>query len=296
VEDHPLPPNSIPRDHVESNVSPSYFATMHVPLVSGRTFGVQDPARAVPEAIVSRAFAERYWKGGSALGKRIRPGIDGPWIEIVGVAGDVHLAALDQPAEEAVYFPLVTPDSTATYAPGMVALVVRTGGDASTLAAPVRRAVQSLDATLPVYDETLMTAIVGAASARTRFTMLLLAVASGLALVLGAVGIYGVMAYGVSLRRREIGVRMALGARPVDVRQMISRQGVMLAGVGVLIGLAGALAVTRFLRGLLYDVSPTDPLTLGGTCVVLLGVALVASWIPARRAAGMDAAVALRSD
>jgi predicted lysophospholipase L1 biosynthesis ABC-type transport system permease subunit len=269
---------------------------MGAPLMTGRTFGTQDPAHPSNEVIVSRAFAERYWPKGSALGKRIRPGIDGPWLTIIGVAGDVHLDALEKPADDAVYQPMVVADSDTTSAPSSVALIVRSTGNADALAAPVRRIVQSLDPALPVYDEHLMTAIVASASARTRFTMLLLAVASGLALVLGAVGIYGVMAYGVSLRQREIGVRMALGARPVDVRQMISRQGVGLAAIGVAIGLAGALGVTRFLRGLLYDVSPTDPLTLGGTCVVLLAVALIASWIPARRAAGMDAAEALRSD
>jgi putative ABC transport system permease protein len=126
--------------------------------------------------------------------------------------------------------------------------------------------------------------------------MFLLATASVLALVLGAVGIYGVMAYGVSLRQREIGIRLALGARPSDVSRMISGQGVTLAALGVGIGLAGAVATTGFLRELLYDVSPTDPLTLGGTCVVLLAVALLASWIPARRAAGVDPGTALRAD
>ncbi len=296
VEDVPPPPNAVPRDHTKSYVSASYFSTMRVPLLRGRTFGTQDPQHADLEAIVSRAFAQRYWKDASPIGRRLRTGIDGPWFTIVGVAGDVHLTALDQPAEETVYFPLVTPDSSQTWTPGEVALVVRTDGDPAALARPVRTIAQSLDATLPIYDETLMTSLVGAASARARFMTVLLAVASGLALVLGAVGIYGVMAYGVSLRRREIGVRMALGARPVDVRQMISRQGVLLAAVGVAIGLGGALGVTRFLHGLLYDVSPTDPLTLTATCVVLLLVALAASWIPARRAAGMDAAAALRSD
>jgi putative ABC transport system permease protein len=295
VEDHPLPPNAVPRVHDQAYVTAGYFTMMSAPLLTGRTFGTQDPARPSNEVIVSRAFAERYWPKGNPLGKRIRPGIDGPWFTIVGVASDVHLQALDQPVDDAIYLPMVTPDSDTTSAPSAVAVLIRSSNP-DAVAAPVRRVVQSLDPALPVYDEHLMTAIVASASARTRFTMLLLAVASGLALVLGAVGIYGVMAYGVSLRQREIGVRMALGARPVDVRQMISRQGVGLAAIGVVIGLAAALGVTRFLRGLLYDVSPTDPLTLGGTCVVLLAVALLASWIPAQRAAGMDAAEALRSD
>jgi putative ABC transport system permease protein len=149
---------------------------------------------------------------------------------------------------------------------------------------------------LPTFQEQTMSRVVAQASARTRFTMLLLGTAASVALLLGGVGIYGVMAYGVSLRRREIGVRMALGARPADVSQMISRQGVLLAAVGVGIGLAVAIGVTRFMRGLLYDVSATDPLTLAGTCVLLLLVAVFASWLPARRAASVDPAVALRSD
>jgi putative ABC transport system permease protein len=173
---------------------------------------------------------------------------------------------------------------------------VRAAGDPSALVAPVRAVVRTLDPTVPTYDEHPMAATLHAAAARTRFTMLLLAVASGVALALGAIGIYGVMAYGVSLRQREIGVRMALGARPLDVSRMIARHGVRLAAAGVAIGLLGALGVTRFLRGLLYDVSPTDPLTLGATCAVLLVVALVASWLPARRAAALHPVDALRRE
>ena len=141
-----------------------------------------------------------------------------------------------------------------------------------------------------------MSDVVDSATARTRFTMLLLGLASAIALVLGAVGIYGVMAYGVSVRQREIGVRMALGARPGDVSWMISRQGMLLAGVGIVIGLGASVALTRFLRGLLYDVSPMDPVALIGAAVSLLGVTLLASWLPARRAAAVDPANALRAD
>jgi ABC-type antimicrobial peptide transport system permease subunit len=177
-----------------------------------------------------------------------------------------------------------------------VALIVRTPGDPSRLVAQVRDAVHHLDPALPTFHEAPMSRLVADASARTRFTLMLLGVAGIIALALGAVGIYGVMAYGVSLRQREIGVRMALGARPADVSWMISRQGLVLAAVGVVLGLAAALGVTRFLRGLLYGVSSTDPLTLGGTCALLLAVALLASWLPARRAASVDPSVALRSD
>jgi predicted permease len=297
VEDHPVGKNEVPAVHDQVYTNGDYFRAMGISMLSGRTFGVQDAARPVPEAVVSHAFATRYWKSGSPLGKRIRPGISGPWYTIIGEVGDVHLASLDKPAEDVVYFPQVTPlpDGESDVSPGM-AIVVRTAGDAATATTAVRQAVHDLDPTLPAYQEQTMARVLANASARTRFTMWLLALAGIIALTLGAVGIYGVMAYGVSLRQREIGVRMALGARPKDVAQMISRQGVALAAVGIVVGLAVAIVVTRFMRGLLYDVSATDPTTLGGTCLLLVLVAFVASWLPARRAAGVDPSDALRSD
>jgi predicted permease len=297
VEDHPVGKNEVPPVHDQSAVSGEYFKALGVPLLSGRIFGAQDAVHPVPEAVVSQAFAKRYWKADSPLGKRIRPGIDGPWYTIIGEVGDVHLASLDKPAEDVVYFPQVVPaHDSGSDVDSQVTLVVRTSGDAAALTPAVRNAVHALDRTLPTYQEQTMSRVLANASARTRFTMLLLAVAGSIALVLGAVGIYGVMAYGVSLRHREIGVRMALGARPADVSRMISRQGIALAGIGVAVGLVVTIVVTRFMRGLLYDVSATDPFTLGGTCVLLLVVAFVASWLPARRAAAVDPSDALRSD
>ena len=169
-------------------------------------------------------------------------------------------------------------------------------GDPGSVIASVRQVVHAIDPMLPTHHERTLSTLLADASARVRFLMLMLGAASAIALVLGAVGLYGVMAYAVSLRQREIGVRMALGARPADVSRMVSLQGLTLAGVGVVIGLAAALAVTRLLRGLLYDVSPTDPVTLAGTSLALVVVALIACWLPARRAASVDPAVALRSD
>jgi putative ABC transport system permease protein len=296
VEDYAAEPNAVPPVHAVNNVSSSWFATMRIPILSGRTLGTQDAAHPVREALVSRSFARRYWKSGSALGRRIHLGLDEPWFTVVGVVGDVHLTALDKPGEEAVYFPLVLPSGDSAVVHSRVALAVATNQAAPTLSTDIRRIVRDLDAGLPTYGQQSMDAIVGDASAKARFLVLMLGAASAIALVLGAVGIYGVMAYGVSLRQREIGVRMALGARPADVSRMISRQGLALASVGVVIGLAGAIASTRLLRGLLYDVSPTDPLTLGVTCAVLLATAFLSSWFPARRAANVDPASVLRSD
>jgi predicted permease len=296
VEDHPVPPNAVPRVHTGVTIDGQYFTTMKIPLLAGRTFAAADPARPSSEVIVSHAFAVRYWPNGSAIGKRLRPGIAGPWLTIIGEAGDVHYDALDKPISEAVYFPLALPDSQMNGTPRYVILFVDARGHESTVASALRTAVHTLDRSLPTYDEHPLTDIVAAATARARVTLSLLALASALALLLGALGVYGVMAYTVSLRQREIGVRMALGAAPREVSGMISRQGLRLGLFGVGIGLVGALATTRLLRGLLYDVSPTDPLALGGTCLTLLLIAALSSWIPARRAAAIDPLEALRRD
>jgi len=296
VEDHPLPPGSVPDDHFVSQVDRQYFRTMHIPLLSGRTFEAPDPTRPDMEAVVSRAFAQRYWKNQSPLGKRIRPGLGSRWYTVVGEVGDAHYDVLDKPANDIVYFPVaVAPDSNSLGVPNYLIVFARSPLPAGTVTSAIRDIVHSLDPSLPTYGEKPLDEYVHAASARAREMLLLLAIASALALILGAVGIYGVMAYGVSLRQREIGVRIALGAQPGQVRRMISRAGVGLAALGVLIGVVVALGVTRFLQSLLYDVSPTDPLTLIGTCIVLLLVALAASWIPARRAAAVDPSEALRS-
>ena len=296
VEDHPVPPNAVPRVHTTLSIDGHLFRTMKIPLLAGRTFSAPDAARPSAEAIVSRAFAKRYWPNGSPLGKRLRPAISGPWLTIVGEVGDVHYDALDKPPSEAVYYPLAMPDSDINGAPRYVALFVDATGHESSVASTIRALVRSLDKSLPTYDEHPLTEIVAAATARARVTLSLLALASALALLLGALGVYGVMAYTVSLRQREIGVRMALGAAPREVRGMISRQGMRLGLTGIGIGLAGALVTTRLLRGLLYEVSPTDPFALGGTCLVLLAIAALASWIPARRAAAIDPLEALRRD
>ena len=294
VEDHPLPPNGVPDDHFVTNVDGQYFRTMRIPLLTGRSFGAQDPKRATLEAVVSRAFAKHYWSDASPLGKRVRPGISGRWYTVVGEVGDAHFDVLDKPANEVVYFPLVTADSNQTSTPPYLTVFARSSAPAGSVTAAIRDIVHSLDPSLPTYGEKPLSDFVRAASARAREMLLLLAVASGMALMLGAVGIYGVMAYGVSLRQREIGVRIALGAQPSQVRRMVSRDGVGLAAIGVVIGVAVAIGVTRFLRSLLYDVSPTDPVILVGTCLTLLLVALAASWIPARRAASVDPSEALR--
>jgi putative ABC transport system permease protein len=294
VEDHPLPPDALPADHYVATVDPNYFKTMGIPLLVGQTLESPYRGRTSRNVVVSKAFADRYWPRGSALGKNIRPALTGPWFTIVGEVGNVHYEALNKPAETAMYMPLLPTDSANASTPAFVSLLVRTQGRQD-VAMPIRNIVHAMDPTLPTYDQQSLSSVVSAASSRARVTMLLLVVASVLALILGAVGLYGVLAYGVSLRQREIGVRIVLGARPSAVSWMVSRQALGLALAGIAIGTGLALAATRLLRGLLYEVSPTDPLTLGATCLGLLAMAGMASWVPARRAAAVDPSEALRS-
>ncbi len=283
-------------EHAVAHVDGRYFRTMRIPLRRGRTFGPQDPARPSDEAIVSRAFAERYWPGASPIGRRVRP-LGGRWYTVVGEVGDVRYDSLEEPASDVAYFPIVTaaqPDAGASL-PAALSLVVRTGAREGEALSAIRRIVRALDPGIPTYDEGSLDALVHAASARARALVVLLATAGIVTSLLGAVGLYGILAYGVSIRRRELGIRMALGARPEEVSRMVSLDGLRLAGLGIMIGTACALAASRLLRGLLYAAGPTDLLTLGVTPVALLAVALAASWIPARRAAAVHPAEALRS-
>ncbi|HEV2846992.1 MAG TPA: FtsX-like permease family protein, partial [Thermoanaerobaculia bacterium] len=283
-------------EHAIAHVDGRYFEALRIQLLRGRTFGAQDAARPLDEAIVSRAFAARYWPGASPLGRRVRP-LGGRWYTVVGEVGDVRYEALEQPPSDIVYFPIVGVGQQGAEAslPPALSLVVRTdAGEGETLSA-IRRIVRALDPTIPTYDEGSLGELVHGASARARALFVLLAIASAVTLLLGAVGLYGILAYSVSTRRRELGIRMALGARPADVSRMVSLDGLRLAGVGIALGTACALATSRLLRGLLYGVSPTDLVTLSVTPVALLVVAFIASWIPARRAAAVHPAEALRS-
>jgi putative ABC transport system permease protein len=293
VQDHPLPPDALPRVHFTATVDPNYFKTMGIPMLAGQTLPSPYQLQSTLTAVVSQAFAERYWPGGNALGKSIHPKLTGPWYTIVGEVANVHFEALSKAAEDAVYMPLSS-DSTVENAPHFVTLLVKTEGQQD-VELPIRNVVHALDPALPTYDQQPLSNVIASASSRARVTVLLLVIASTLALILGAVGLYGVLAYGVSLRRREIGVRIVLGAPPAEVSWMISRQALRLTLTGIVLGTAFALAATRLLSGLLYDVSPTDPLTLAATCLGLLVMAGLASWVPARRAAAVDPAEALRS-
>jgi predicted permease len=300
VEDKPLAMSEIPNLHQVVSVSPDFLAAFQVPLVEGRLLDVTRPADAKTEAMVSETLAKRYWPNRSAIGRRVRTAPTSDWSTIVGVVGDVRGTALEQPADQVVYVPVLAAVGTAgkTWAPRNISFVLRTDDDASAdaLVPQATRVVREVDPQVAVYSVRTMEQLVARASARMSSTLLLLALAAATALALGAIGIVGVIAYGVSLRKREIGVRMALGARPMQVRWMISRESVVVAGLGIAAGLAGAVALTRVLGSLLYDTSPTDPVSLGAAALLLLGVAFAASWWPAGRAAKVDPAGALRAE
>jgi putative ABC transport system permease protein len=286
-------------EHAVAHVDGAYFQALRIPLRRGRTFGAQDAARPLSEAIVSHALAKRYWPGTSPLGKRVRP-LGDRWYTIVGEVGDVRYEGLEQPPGEIVYFPIVglgphDSNTSQSSLPPALSLVVRTEGGVGETLSAIRRIVAALDPGIPTYDEGSLRQLVHGASARARALAVLLAVASGVTLLLAAVGLYGILAYSVSLRRRELAVRMALGARPAEIRRRVSLQGLRLAAAGLVIGTACALATSQLLRGLLYGVGPADWVTLTATPAALLVVAFLASWIPARRAAAVPPAEALQS-
>ncbi len=301
IEDHPTPPGKIPDIHPMVFATPGYFAAMKIPVVSGRLFAPpdpsSDPAHMPREVVVSAAFAERYWNAATAVGKRIRMNPAGPWSTIVGVVGSTRDDGLENPPAQTVYSPLVTSSATgAPWSPRNVAFVVRSGGDADALRTAVRSAVRASVPGVPPYRMLPLGELLSDAASRTTFTLLLIGIAALVATAVGAAGIYGVIAYLVALRTREIGVRLALGAQPADVRRMVVGRAVGDAASGVMAGLIGAVVATRALASLLFGVSPTDPVALAGAALVLLVTAVAASWLPARRAARLDPAIALRGD
>jgi len=278
-------------------VSPGTFSALRVPVIEGRVFDRLEPSRRSTEIVVNKALAERYWPGRSALGKRLsleRPG-EGIWYTIVGVVGDVHDAGLESPPTPSIYYPMVR-TSDVEWAPRSITLIVRGGGDPMSFVAPIRAVVRSLDPNLPLSQVRPLGEVVERSIARTSFTMLLLVAAAAVALILGSLGIYSVIAYVVSQRTREIGVRMALGATRRDISRMVLGEGLAITSLGIAVGLAGALALTRLMLALLYGVSPTDPATFVAVPALLTGVALLATWVPARRAARVEPLVAIRSE
>ncbi|MEO7964352.1 MAG: FtsX-like permease family protein, partial [Gemmatimonadaceae bacterium] len=280
--------------------SATYFKAVGIPFVVGRTFREIPNGSRSDEVVVSRAFAQQSLGGGelsSAIGKRLKFLPQGPWMTIVGVVGDSHLEGLERPPSAAVYLPL----SSQAYGnlpslPMDFGVVVRTQGEPSSLASVIRREVASVDPQLPIYNLRPMRDVLRVSMARTSMTALMLLVSAAVAMALGAIGLYGVVSYTVGMRTREIGLRLALGEQPQSIMRRFAREGAVLAIVGVAVGLGGALLVSRVLRGLLYGIGPNDPMVLGGAALVLVATALLASWVPARRASQLDPASVLASD
>jgi putative ABC transport system permease protein len=275
-------------------ISPNFFATMGIRLLRGRDFSAQDNAQAPRAVIISDSMAGRLWPGEDPIGKRVSTSRDQNqnriWDQVVGVVGDVKYRTLirDQNKDPDIYLPLLQNPE-----PDFV-LAVRTQGDPSGLVSAIRSEVGRLDANLPVYDIATMQKRMDNVTTNARFSTLLLGVFACVAMLLAVVGIYGVMAYSVTQRTHEIGIRMALGADRSDVLKLVVGESLTLVGIGVGIGLVGAFAATRVLASQLYSVSATDPLTFSVVSLILAGVALGASYVPARRATRVDPMVALR--
>jgi putative ABC transport system permease protein len=264
---------------------------MGIPLVQGRDISEMDAPDAVKVVVVSEKTARYFWPGQNPIGKRLKPGSttsESPWREVVGIVKDVRQNDFVAEPKMQMY---MAHEQVGSFAAN--AVVVRTQVDPLSLGSAVRKIVWEIDKDQPVSDIRSMEEIVSSAVARQRFSTMLLGIFATLALVLAAVGIYGVMSYSIAQRTREIGIRMALGAQRSDVLKMVVGQGLKLVVIGVAIGLAAAFVLTRVMASLLFGVSATDPLTFVIISFVLLGVALVASYIPALRATRVDPMVAL---
>jgi putative ABC transport system permease protein len=268
----------------------NYFRTLNVPLLRGRTFTAQEAAEKRPVIVVSEALARKYFPGEDPIGRRIAVEMEEnpPMAEIIGVVGDVRYDKLDGELYPMAY---QTPPQLTYRA---MTFVARTDGDPLALAATARREVQSIDADLPLADVRTLQSWIGESVSRTRFGTLLLGVFAAVALLLAAVGIYGVMSYSVAQRQHEIGIRMAMGAQRRDVIWLVVGHGLLLTLAGVALGALGAFGLTRLLAGLLYGVSATDPVTFGGVALLLAAAALLACYVPARRATKVDPMTALR--
>jgi hypothetical protein len=297
-EDHAYAEGQIPKLRRFKFIAPGFLRTLGTPLVSGRDLTWSDAYDRVPVVLVAENVARELWGSpGAALGKRVREGAKSAWREVVGVVADVHDDGLDQPAASTVYFPILMKGFSGDGLARSLSLAIRSPRAGSEdFVKQVQQAVWSVNASLPLDSLRTLQAIYERSMARTSFTMVMLALAGGMALLLGVVGIYGVTAYMVSQRTREMGIRMALGARGPQLTGMIVRDGVKLAALGAGLGLLAALGLSRAMSALLFGVGAADPRTYVLVALALLAAATAASYVPARRATKIDPAEALRAE
>lgn len=283
-------PTPRPGDEPSSNyraITPGYFDALRIPLKRGRAFSSQDLAKSAPVAIVDEAFVKRHYPDGNAIGKRIGIGNGTDNAEIVGIVGSVSYNGLESTQNPTMYMPM-TQDPFGTFW-----VMVSANGDPGALAPTVRQTLAALDPALPAYSVTTLPTVLEESVAQRRFAMLLIVLFGGVAVFLSAVGLYGVVSYTVSLRTREIGLRMAIGAQPGDVMRMIVGGGMKVALIGVALGIAGAIAASTLVKSLLFQVEPSDPASYAITSALLLVIALLACYFPARRAMKVDPMKAL---
>jgi putative ABC transport system permease protein len=290
IEGRPTPPSGNEDQIYQIGVSPGYFSTIGIPLLYGRDVAATDDSTSVPVALVDETLAKRYWAGAEALGKRIRTTGDTTWLTIIGVVGAVRDGDATRELEPHLYNSL--PQSGGN----PLSLAIRSAGDPSGVIPAVQRAVTQVEPSIPLERVQSFSSIVDQSFATRRLTKILLGGFALLAMVLAGVGIYGVMSLHVANRTREFGIRMAVGAEPSALVRLVLREGLALAGLGVAIGVVGALGATRWIQSLLYEVSATDPVVFIGLPVLLAGIAVAACYVPARRAAKSDPLTVLRSD
>jgi putative ABC transport system permease protein len=291
VVGRPRPPRGQEATGDMRAVTPGYFRAIGITVKQGRSFTDADVAGKPGVAIIGETLAHTYWPGQNPVGQYI----DYEWdtdtrVQIVGVASDVHDAGAGKDPYMEIYLPL------AQFPYSGMTVVVRASGDPALLKAPVRNVVRSVDPNQPIAKLETMDALVSESLANSRLSMTLFGIFGVVGLLLACIGIYGVTSYGVLQRTREFGIRMALGARPSDVRNLVVHGGAKLTLIGIGIGIAGAIVLTRLMRSLLFGVTSTDPMTYAGSVVVLAFVSVVASYLPARRATRVDPVIALRNE
>jgi predicted permease len=276
-----------------ASISPDYLQVLQVPLLAGRNFAEADTDKSQQVVLIDRTLQRRYWPNEDPLGKQVsfggRPG-QNPTFTVVGVVGDIKSDGFDAPTAPHIYLPV-------RQSPGYASVVfLRSAGNPEALGESIRHEVQSIDPNIPVFSVRTMDQVIARSMAERRFALQLLGIFAGVALLLAAIGIYGVMAYSFSQRTHEIGIRIALGAQRMDIFRMAVSEGMQLVAIGLVIGLLGAAALTRSVRSMLFDVSPADPITFVGISLTLAGVAFLACYVPAQRATRVDPLVALREE